>query len=134
MTDTRTPFTTTTWQTLADNQAYLSQNYARAYATRLGWEDTYDLACELQERHPHLSIEQVRVMVDLCVSGTPIILTWDNRIGGDLGIETCTAAVVVEYVGTSQAYIHYCGFGHWVQLRDVTDAHVFETVRTYRQS
>lgn len=130
-TDTYAPLTATTWQTLADNQAYLSMDYARAQATRLFWPDTADLGHELADMHDNLTIEQARVLVDLCVSGTPIILSWERSMG-ELGIECTTAAVVVEYVGTQQIYVHYCGFGHWIALSAVTGAHTFKTERTYR--
>jgi len=132
-TATRKPLTSTTWATLAANHAYLSRKYSQALATRLFWDDTYDLACELSDMHAHLTDESARVLVDLCVSGTPVIVTWEQGIGEGM-VEMTTAACVVEYVGTAAIYVHYCGFGHWIQLSAVTDARTFETTRTYRQT
>lgn len=130
-TTTRQPLTTTTWADLAANQAYLSQSYARAAATRLGWAETSDLAHQLADLHPNLTSQQAGVLTDLCVSQVPVILTWTTELAE--GTETTTAAVVIEYLGTEQAYIRYCGFGHWVQLSSITGAETFQTVRTYTQ-
>jgi len=123
MTATRQPLTAVTWGTLLADHAYLSADYARN--ARLYWSALADLGHELGVRHPHLADGGADVLVDMCAGGVPVILTWTT------GRETTTAAVIVEYLSETAVRVRYCGFGHWVQLDQVTSARVFDTVRTW---
>jgi len=131
-TTARKPFTKTTWASISADQAYLSRDYANT--TRVGWEGTCDLSYELVELHPYLSIESARALTDLCVSQIPVILTWQTELGGDLGVERQTNAVIVEYMSAQQIYIRYCGFGHWVALDQVVGAESFKAIVSYSNS
>lgn len=126
----RKPLTTTTWATLTAEGAYLSADYAQAHG--LYWTHLADLGAQLAADHaPHLTERAARVLVDLCVSGVPISLTWAAPLFPEEGTEVTTAAVIVEYVSTRAVRVRYCGFGHWVYLSQIRAAAPVETVRTY---
>lgn len=127
-TTTRRPFTSTTWASILADQSYLSRNYARDH--QLSWTHTADLAHELVERQPHLSIESSRVLTDFCPAQLPVMLTWTMPLD-DGRTETITTAVIVEYMSANVMHIRYSGFGHLVQLSRVVSAESFKTVVTY---
>ena len=85
----------------------------------------------MDAEHAHLAAKTCRTLVDLCASQTPVVMTWATYLGGDLGTEVTTAAVIIEHLSTQQAYVRYCGFGHWVELAEVRTAAPFATIHTY---
>lgn len=130
-TTTRKPFTAITWATLAEDHAYLSQDYVPSSGAFLGWEAEYDLAVELNDLHENLTIEQARVLVGGTTGSYPVIITWDTYLPGLGKTETVTTAANIEYLSTQQVRIVYCGFGHWINIDQITAVSTFDSVVSY---
>lgn len=125
-TTARKPLTGTTWATLLADHAYLSRDYARSH--NLSWTHEHDLAVELGAdgaAGAHLPEADRRVLVSFTTSGLPVDLSWSR------GRERMRAAAIVEYMSRDQLYVRYCGFGHWIPLRDVTRAASFANELTF---
>ena len=130
------PFTQITW-----SDAYRRTLYSPATAPD-GWEAKCDLAYELADMSD-LTVEQARVLVDLCASETPIKLTWCIYLRGLHKNEVKTTAVIAKYIMPPtfspsglrilSGYIRasYCGFEHNVYLTEIRDAQAYSPDVTY---
>lgn len=112
---TRTPLTPVTWYAIG-NKLFTGENYC--------WEALVDLEHELAPRLPHLSHEEVILLVDFTQSGLPIVLTWEQTAGnGRVRITTATVLISQLYVpdapSRSSILVKYTAFEHDIPLTDV---------------
>lgn len=116
----RKSFTPITWRAIA-NKLCTGENYH--------WDALVDLEHELAPRLPHLSHEEVILLVDFTRSGLPVVLTWERPLGnGRVEITTATVLITQLHVPSltnpsaipGRIRIKYTGFEHDVSLPNVT--------------
>lgn len=116
----RKPFTAITWEAIA-NKIFTGENYH--------WDALADLKHELAPRLPHLSREEIALLVDFTQCGLPVVLTWETRHGNGR-IEVTTATVLISELHApsvtspssipGRIRVQYTGFEHGIYLPNVT--------------
>lgn len=114
----RVPFTDVTWELIGT--LFTGQS--------LVWPELVDLEHELAPRVPHLSHEEVVLLVDFCRSGLPVVLTWEWSIGnGRIMVQTATVLITslrppdpAWPTRPGKIGVRYTGFAHDVHLVNIT--------------
>lgn len=144
-TPVRKPLTDKTWADFRSLGLLPRKHHDSCYSFRLGWEVECDLGYELAGMS-HLSVEQARLLVELCAGGLPVVLSWEHRIGNRYEgwrVERRSTTVIVEGINAPAAdpkhrdaapgmvRVKYCGFGHPIYLNEITDVRNVESTYEY---
>lgn len=126
-------FTDITWESLG-------HQYGRAIhnAPNLSWMAQHDLSVELWRTVKHWDYESAASAVEAAASHLPVLITWTQRLGADLGnqVEVNTGYVIIEYVamspqGDPRLRLRYSGFAHYVHASQVRSIEQVGVSATY---
>lgn len=128
----RAPLTDVTWESIGT----LFTGHS------LGWPALVDLEHELAPKLPHLSHEEVILLVDFCRSGLPVVLTWEWSIGnGRIMVQTATVLITslrppdpAWPTRPGKIGVRYTGFTHDIHLVNVTHVEQTSVITSHRSA